>query len=396
MKHLLFFINLVLAVDNFAQFPKLSETAEVSIITVGPGANFYDCFGHSAFRISDQPLGLDRVYNYGTYDFSEPGFYTKFSMGIARYKLSAYNFNHFYDNYVRENRWITGQVLNLTLEEKQAVFDALETNHLPRNQFYLYDPFFDNCATKMRDIAKEVLGRAITFNNTHLKSRSSIRDLVNENSFNHPWWKLGIDLCLGNIVDRVATPEQYMFLPDYVMAAYAHATVMRNGSAVPAVKNTVRFHQADDYEQKKEKSSPTLIFAVIAAVIIFLTIRDFIKKKRTRLLDLGLMLFTGLLGALIVFLWFFTYHASAVNNLNILWAFAPNLFIAFFIFRRNPPGWVRAYVRFLFILLIIMASVWGSAFQIYNQALLPVMLMLAFRYGFLSYWGLVIKRNAKN
>lgn len=389
MKHLFLLIGLVISIQAFAQFPQLSEKAEVSIITVGPGANLYDCFGHSAFRIIDPELGLDRAYNYGTYDFSESGFYSKFSMGIANYKLSAYDFRHFYNNYVKENRWITEQVLNLTQEEKQAIFNALETNHLPQNQFYRYDPFFDNCATKMRDIVKDALGNAITFNSDHLERSRSIRNLVDENSFNHPWWDLGMDLALGNIIDKTATPEQYMYLPDYVMAAYENATVLREGQPVPAVKRTVKLYQSNYYEQRVEKLSPTIIFIILAVVVTVFTLRDVNRKKRARFLDLGLMLFTGLLGALLIFLWFGTYHATTVNNLNILWAFAPNLVVAFFIVKREPPKWMRVYVRFLFILLIAMAFVWISALQVYNWAMLPIMLMLAIRYGFLWQRGLL-------
>ena len=67
----------------------------MSIITVGPGANLYDCFGHSAFRIKDPSKGLDRAYNYGQFDFSEGGFVGKFTMGIAQYRLGGLSFCEF-------------------------------------------------------------------------------------------------------------------------------------------------------------------------------------------------------------------------------------------------------------------------------------------------------------
>ena len=134
-----------------AQFPTLSEDAEISVITVGPGAFLYDCFGHNAFRIKDPALNMDRAYNYGTYDFSEGGFYWKFSQGIASYKLSAYDYNRFEQNYRNEMRWIKEQVLDLKQEQKQAIFNALETNLLPQNQFYLYDPFFDEKNEELED-----------------------------------------------------------------------------------------------------------------------------------------------------------------------------------------------------------------------------------------------------
>ncbi len=59
---------------------ELSPEAEVSVITCGPGKNeLYASFGHSAFRVPDIANKIDRVYNYGTFDFNTPNFYMKFA-----------------------------------------------------------------------------------------------------------------------------------------------------------------------------------------------------------------------------------------------------------------------------------------------------------------------------
>src|SRR5690606_412756 len=44
----------------------LSDSAAVSLLTMLPGEEVYSAFGHSAFRIHDPALGLDRTYNFGT------------------------------------------------------------------------------------------------------------------------------------------------------------------------------------------------------------------------------------------------------------------------------------------------------------------------------------------
>ena len=224
-----------------AQFPTLSEDAEISVITVGPGAFLYDCFGHNAFRIKDPALNMDRAYNYGTYDFSEGGFYWKFSQGIASYKLSAYDYNRFEQNYRNEMRWIKEQVLDLKQEQKQAIFNALETNHLPQNQFYKYDPFFENCATKMRDVVKDVLGDDLIFSDSYITEKASIRDLVDENAFNHLWVDMGIDFALGTILDQEATNEIRMYLPDYIFAAFNNAKIQTDDGFLPIVKKPTSF-----------------------------------------------------------------------------------------------------------------------------------------------------------
>ena len=224
MKRFLFFSCLLLVVFSVkAQYPRLSTQAEISIITVGPGPNLYDSFGHGAIRIYDPYLSIDRAYNYGTFDSFQDGFYVKFAQGKLDYRLAVQNFKSFLGNYQAQNRWVTEQVLNLTMAEKQQVFEFLENNAIPENSYYLYDFFYDNCATKLRDVVSDVLGDNITFKNDHLTQTKTFRDLIQENTYNHPWWDFGIDIALGAVIDVDATPAQHMFLPDYILQAYENA-----------------------------------------------------------------------------------------------------------------------------------------------------------------------------
>lgn len=121
---------------------RLSDSAEISVITCGPGDEVYSAFGHSAFRIKDAENGLDKVYNYGTFDFDTPNFYGKFAQGNLLYLLGSYDFGRFVKTYYREGRWVKAQVLDISHSEVQACYDFLENNFLPENRAYLYDYFF--------------------------------------------------------------------------------------------------------------------------------------------------------------------------------------------------------------------------------------------------------------
>ena len=61
---------------SFAQQYMLSEDAEISALTIGPGSYLVDSFGHSAFRVRDREKNIDLVFNYGTYDFETSNFKT--------------------------------------------------------------------------------------------------------------------------------------------------------------------------------------------------------------------------------------------------------------------------------------------------------------------------------
>ena len=68
---------------------------QVSVLTCAPGNELYALFGHTALRIVDTITGMDVVYNYGTFDFNDPNFYTKFVRGKLDYYLNPESYVNF-------------------------------------------------------------------------------------------------------------------------------------------------------------------------------------------------------------------------------------------------------------------------------------------------------------
>jgi hypothetical protein len=101
-------------------------------------------------------------------------------------------------------------------------------------------------------------------------------------------------------------------------------------------------------------------------------------------LDFLLFFVTGLIGFLILFLWFFTNHSTAPNNFNFLWAFAPNLMLAFFLLKESQQKWVQKYVNVLMLFLMAIPFVWLSKTQQLPLSILPILVLLMVRYLFLS------------
>ncbi len=201
----------------------LSQEARITLLTCSPGDELYSVFGHSAIRVQDPAYDLDWVFNYGTFDFSDPNFYTNFVKGKLNYILSVSEYHHFEYSYAMENRWIWEQELNITPYEKQYLFDSLRINRLPENRYYLYDFFFDNCATRIRDIFTEALERDILYDYQGLEQGQTFRELLMPYLAEKPWAKLGINLGLGLPADKRATPWDYMFLPDHMMTVFGDA-----------------------------------------------------------------------------------------------------------------------------------------------------------------------------
>lgn len=373
----LLFLFSLLSLVTFSQI-KLSEKAEISIVTAGSGEVLYEAFGHSAIRIKDSKNGFDVIYNYGIFDFNAPNFYSNFVKGKLLYQLGKYDFKYFLYSYDKDKRWVKQQTLNLNQQQKQAYFNFLENNVKPENKSYLYDPFFDNCATKLRDITKSVLKEKVIFNDNHLEKGLSFRTLMNRELHYNTWGSLGINIALGSKLDATANSLQYMYLPDYILAGFKNA---KNGNSPLILKEETLIN----YKPKEIKSgifNPYLIISILSLLGIFITYKDFKKNRRTKIVDFLTFFISGVFGVLIVFLWFFTNHSTTPNNFNFLWAFAPNLIVAFLLLKNKLKSWLKFYFTFLIVLLAIIPIIWLSGIQIFHLTLLPFLVFLFIRLSF--------------
>lgn len=380
MRYLLILCALFYALSISAQ--ELSESAEISVLTVGPGNTLNDAFGHSGFRVKDDAKGYDLVFNYGVYDFEAPNFILKFAQGKLNYLIGLNRFDDFYSAYTEQNRSIKEQTLNLTSAEKQKLFDYLIENYKPKNRRYLYDFLFDNCATKIKDVTNIASKSPIDFNIPENYKEATFRSLIHENLNRNSWGSLGIDVALGSVIDRYATPEQHMFLPKNIYAFFENATT-ENGKT-PLIKGSKVLYEASPKDTTSTfLLSPLFVFGVIALLIIFITYKDYKKQKRTKVLDIILFTVTGLAGIMILLLWFATDHQTTQNNYNLLWANPLNLIILFQLFKNKMSNWFNKYLKFLLILLCLLIFHWITRVQVFAIGLIPLLIALFIRYIYL-------------
>jgi hypothetical protein len=363
---------------------KLSNKATISVLTCGPGSELYSAFGHSAFRIHDPVLHLDKVYNYGTFDFNAPNFYFNFAKGKLIYQLSTTSFTRFIREYQYENRWVKAQKLNLTPADVQKVYDFLENNAKPQNKYYRYDFFYNNCATKLEAIIQQVLKNKVTFSYNYIKTNKTHRDLIADYTQNFKWAKFGIDLALGSVIDKKAKKKDYNFLPDYIFKTFKNATInSENHQKEPLVKTTNLILAPKKVNKSHNFLSPFFIFSLISLLIVFLTYNNYKHKTRTKIIDFLLYFSTGFIGVVVLLLWFATSHTATYKNLNFLWAFAPNLIVAFVVLKKRIPKWIIFYNKILVALIVISLVVWIFKIQVFNLALIPFIFALTIRYLFL-------------
>ncbi len=218
-----------------AQDFQLSDEAEISILTGSPGNELYAAFGHTAIHIKDTANGIDVLFNYGIFDFETPNFYMKFVQGKLLYQLAITDYEGLIALYKEGNRTLTEQYLLLDKKQKQEVFDFLVDNSKPENSAYKYDFFFDNCATRVRDVLNKVLGDKLKWDLSKFPPDKSFRDLINPYLVKMPWVDMGMDLILGMPTDRKANLQEYMFLPDYIHHGLINTKINIDGRLRPFV-----------------------------------------------------------------------------------------------------------------------------------------------------------------
>ncbi|MBX2934795.1 MAG: DUF4105 domain-containing protein [Ferruginibacter sp.] len=349
-----------------------SSRLRISLLTCTPGEELYSTFGHSAFRVIDSNSVTDIVYNYGTFNFDDDGFYLKFVRGKLLYYVSTEYFSDFKELYQSTNRGITEQVLNLSGSEKINIRNFLNNNTRDENKFYKYDFFFDNCTTRLRDILKKQHDSTFTRQPVMpagSRFRQAIHQYLDKN--NKYWSKLGIDILLGAPCDAVMTAEQMQFLPDNLMKSL-------DSSKHHDIISSQKLYNITADKNGKSIFTPFIVFALLLIFILFIGQS---KNKFARAFLQGfdglLFFITGVLGCILIFMWVGTDHQMCKNNFNLLWAWPTHAIMAFFV--NSKTNLAKKYFKFTTVLLMAVLISWFFLPQQMNNALLPVVLLLIYR-----------------
>ena len=294
---------------------QVADSTDVYLITCAPGNATYSIYGHTALRISVRGTSIDRVYNWGIFDFSTPNFAFRFAKGRLDYMLGSYGYDIFINEYVTEGRAVWSQTLNLTTAEKEKLFALINENLKPENVKYRYDFFFDNCATRIRDILAASASDTIIF--PVKEKQKSFRQLVDPNQKVLPWIDFGADMLLGLQADSKASPADEMFLPGYLMDNLTASFIVHDNMREPVVGEPVTVVDLPPVSPEGPAWMPQLVFYLVLLFVILVT---FIPGPSLpgRITDIVLYIIYSVLALLLIFTNFFSEHDALHFNLLIL------------------------------------------------------------------------------
>ncbi|PKM01713.1 MAG: hypothetical protein CVV17_06700, partial [Gammaproteobacteria bacterium HGW-Gammaproteobacteria-7] len=312
------------------------------LVTMGPGADVYERFGHNAIWIRDTTSGLDLVYNYGTFDFDEPGFVGRFVFGRPRYWLDVGTIDGTLRLYAYRQRDVVVQELALSPAKRAELAIRLAENILPANRSYDYDYYRDNCSTRVRDILDLVLGGALRRTTAGVPGEGTLRFHTQRSVSNDPAMYLGILAAFGPSVDRPLDQWGEMFLPAKVQQRVRELRVPDGrGGEMPLVlrEDTLLAVGAFAVESGRPDWSGPLFGAGVLIALASLT--GMIRGAGGipgRLVAGAWLLTSGIGGGILLFLWFATDHRAATGNLNLLLLSPLALAVLPGIWRRGAAG----------------------------------------------------------
>jgi hypothetical protein len=349
----------------------------VYLLTMGPGDAVWERFGHNAILLRDTTRGIDVAYNYGMFSFDEPGFVGRLMRGRMLYWMAPLNGTLMLRQYELRNREVVAQELALAPGQKYELARFLEWNAQPENAQYLYDPFRDNCSTRVRDALNRVLGgqlrRHLEADTTDQTFRShSLRLLAND-----PAPHAGLMLALGQPTDIPLTEWDAAFIPMELRDAVREIEVQRlDGTSGPLVLSEETWYRALREAEPTEPPARLAIFLGIgvAFALLFLGLGHIAGRSRAARVTLAAAAFlwslaVGVLGVIIGSLWAFTDHTSTFANENLfvvnpIWLVVAVLLLPALLARRaRQPAAVAAGVGALVGIIGVVIQVLPRFFQ---------------------------------
>ena len=356
------------------------DSIEISILTCTPGKDMYAKFGHTALRVRDYTIQRDVVFNYGCFDYNANNFVLKFLLGQTDYLLDAEEFEYLKYRYGMLGNGVSEQVLNLSQEEANRLLALLLENLRPENQEYRYNWLYDNCTERARDVIEKAVDGHIEYAGV-LDENMTVRDMLHKCLEKSPWVSFGIDMILGDEIDRKTDKRILMFLPNVFKTESDGAYIVKsNGERLEYVSG--RSSVLEDTNAPDEAyvlGSPLFVFSLLLLGTIGLFLKELKRKRITVWLDVVLHTCQGLAGLLVAFLFFLSEHPAVDSNWLVILFNPLPLFYAGWLFycykkgKRNLLSYVNLAVTAGFLVTMAVCP------QSFNIAMWLVALSLLIR-----------------
>ena len=359
-------LTFILSVVNAtvgAQSMTNPDRIQISLLTCSPGKEVWAQYGHTAIRYYDKESGEDLAINYGIFSLDQTYFIPRFVLGMTDYRMGVQPMDMFLAQYSYEGRGVVEQVLNLSAEDKEVIYKALQENMKPENVVYRYNYFFDNCTTRARDMLVNHLHGKVVY--PPAEENATFRSMIHKWNNKYEWAQFGEDLLLGVNADRKTTKSEQQFLPENLRSDFDKAKY--NGK--PLVKETnVLLDAETEVAEPAFPLSPLSIALIFAAISLVMMLFSYRRQQVYWAWDLALMLTSGLMG-IIFFVMIFSQHPCVSLNFILLFFNPLPLFFLYSTIKKKKVIWWKIWGA------LIILGLFGSLFQ---EIPLPILIVASF------------------
>ena len=294
----------------------------ISLVTMGVGARVWERFGHNAILVEDHERGSRTAYNYGLFDLRQKNFILRFVQGRMLYWMQGLDADAMLRSYMRDNRSVWVQELDLAPDERLALRDFLIWNERPENRYYRYDYYRDNCSTRVRDALDRVLHGRLRARTDTVPTGTTYRSHTLRLTAGDIPLYTALDVALGQPVDRPISAWEEMFLPLSVQEWARRVTVVDStGGERPLVRSERTLFTATMPEPRKRPPAwipQYLVVGILAGAVLLGT--AYVTPRAFAWLGGAWGLVGGVAGVILTCLWAFTDHAVAYRNENLFQA----------------------------------------------------------------------------
>ncbi len=319
-------LTLLCARTGHAQQGERGSELTISLVTMGPGREVWERFGHNAIWVHDTLRHEDIQYNYGLFDFRQEKFYLRFAQGRMLYSMGGFDAATDIARYVAENRSVWVQELNLTPAQRADLRDFLVWNALPENRNYHYDYYRDNCSTRVRDALDRVIGGRIRAATRTIPTGTTFRSHTARLTSSEPLVYTGLMTGLGTPVDRPITAYEETFLPLALRERVRGIMVPGpDGAPVQLVRSEQTVYTstvADPPATPPNWTAVYLLIGLATGFVLMLLGRTAAAGRRGARVGLAVIggiweLVAGMAGLILAGLWTLTDHVAAYANENL-------------------------------------------------------------------------------
>ena len=359
-------LTFILSVVNAtagAQSMTNPDRIQISLLTCSPGKEVWAQYGHTAIRYYDKESGEDLAINYGIFSLDQTYFIPRFVLGMTDYRMGVQPMDMFLTQYSYEGRGVVEQILNLSTEDKEVIYKALQENMKPENVVYRYNYFFDNCTTRARDMLVNHLHGKVVY--PPAEEDATFRSMIHKWNNKYEWSQFGEDLLLGVNADRKTTKSEQQFLPENLRSDFDKATY----KGKPLVKETnVLLDAETEVAEPAFPLSPLSVALIFAAISLVMMLFSYRRQQFYWAWDLALMLTSGLMG-IIFFVMIFSQHPCVSLNFILLFFNPLPLFFLYNTIKKKKVIWWKIWG------VLIILGLFGSLFQ---EIPLPILIVASF------------------